>query len=45
MAGRLTGAKPLSEPMLIYCQLLDQWEQNSMKFESKFERFHLRKCV
>ena len=33
MACRLFGAKPLPEPMLVYCQL-DSWEQISVKFES-----------
>ena len=28
-------AKPLSVPMLAYCQL-DSWEQISVKFESEF---------
>ena len=32
MACRLTGAKPLSEPMPEYC-LLDPWEQTSVKFK------------
>ena len=31
MACRLFGAKPLSAPMLVYCQL-DYWEQTSLKF-------------
>ena len=31
MACRLFGAKPLSEPMLEYCQF-DPWEQTSVKF-------------
>ena len=31
MACRLAVAKPLSEPMLEYCQL-DRWEQTSVKF-------------
>ena len=35
MAWHLFGAKPLPEPMLIYCEL-DRWEQTSVKFESKF---------
>ena len=30
--------KPLSEPMLTYCQL-DPWEQTSLKFESKHTNF------
>ena len=38
MACRLFGAKPLSEPMLAYCQL-DSWEQISVKFKSKFYLF------
>ena len=44
MACRLFGAKPLSEPMLAYCQL-DSWEQFSVKFESEFYHFHSRKCL
>ena len=36
--------KPLSEPMLEYCQL-DPWEQTSMKYQSKFIHFHSRKCI
>ena len=40
----LDGAKPLSEPMLTYCQL-DPKEHISMKFYFKFKYFHLRKCV
>ena len=35
MACRLFGAEPLTEPMLVYCQL-DSSEQISVKFESKF---------
>ena len=35
MACHLVGAKPLSEPMLAYCQL-DPLEQTSAKSESKF---------
>ena len=31
MACRLVGTKPLSEPMLEYCQL-DPWEPTSVKF-------------
>ena len=42
MACRLFGAKPLSEPMLPYCQL-DPTEHISMKFYSKFRSFHSRK--
>ena len=44
MACRLDGVKPLSEPMLDYCQL-DPSEQTSMKFQSKFKHFHSRKCT
>ena len=44
MACRLFGAKPLPEPMLIYCQL-DSREQVSVKFESEFYHFHSRKCI
>ena len=44
MACRLFGAKPLSKPMLCYCQL-DPFEQTSMKFESKYTFFHSRKCI
>ena len=35
IAWRLFGAKPLPEPMLIYCQS-DYWEQVSVKFEQNF---------
>ena len=35
MACRLSGAKPLSEPMLTYCPM-DPQEQTLVKFESKF---------
>ena len=44
MACRLFDAKPVSEPTLIYCQLYP-WEQNSVKFESKYKTFHSRKCI
>ena len=44
MACRLTGAKPLSEPKLEYCQL-DPSEQYSVKYQSKFIHFHSRKCI
>ena len=44
MAWCLTGDKPLSEPMLTYCQF-DPWEQTSAKFESKYKRFHWWKCI
>ena len=44
MACCLNGAKPLSEPVLTYCQL-DPKEYISMSFYLKFKYFHLRKCV
>ena len=42
MACRLDGTKPLSEPMLTYCQL-DPKEHISMKFYLKFKYFHSTK--
>ena len=44
LACRLFGAKPLSKPMLVYCQL-DPREQSSVKFKSKYKNFHSRKCI
>ena len=44
MACRLVGAKPLSEPMVEYCQLGPK-EQTSVKSEAKFTHFHSRKCI
>ena len=44
MACRLLGAKPLSEPMLTYSQSGHK-EQNSVKYHSKLEHFHSRKCI
>ena len=44
MACRLFDAKPLSIPMLGYCQL-DHWEQTSLKLLSKYKDFHSRKCI
>ena len=44
MACRLFGAKPLSKPMLGYCQL-DRQEQTSVKLESEFYHFHSTKCI
>ena len=44
MACRLCGAKPLSEPMLYYCQL-DPSKQTPVKLYSKFKHFHSRKCI
>ena len=40
----LFSTKPLSGPMLYYCQL-DRWEQTSIKLYSKFKHFHSRKCI
>ena len=39
IAHYLLGAQPLSEPMLVYCQL-EPKEQTSLKFLSKFKHFH-----
>ena len=44
MACRLVGAKPLSEPMMDYCQL-DPCGHISMKFWLKHNNFHWRKCI
>ena len=44
MACHLLAAKPLPEPMLVYCQL-DSWEQISMKFQSEFYNFHSRNFI
>ena len=44
MACCLFGTKPLSKPMLGYCQL-DHLEQNSVKFYSKYKTFHSRKYI
>ena len=44
LACRLFGAKPLPEPMLVYCQL-DSWEQISVKLGTGFYHFHSRKCI
>ena len=44
MACCLFSTKPLSKPMLDYCQW-DNWEHISMKFESKCDDFHTRKGV
>ena len=41
---RLDGAKPLSEPVLTYCQL-EFKEHSSMKFYLKFKYFHSQKCA
>ena len=34
----------MTETMLVYCQLI-HWEQISVKFLSKFKRFHSRTCA
>ena len=44
MVCRLFSAKPLTEPMLAYCQF-DSWEQISVKLESEFYNFHSRKRI
>ena len=44
IACRLSGAKPLSEPMLYNCQL-DPKGQTSVKLYSKFNYFYSRKCI
>ena len=44
MARRLFGTKPLSKPMLGYCQL-DPYEYISVKFESRYKIIHSRKCI
>ena len=41
MACRLNGAKPLSDPMLEYCQ----FGQTSVKSLPEFMHFHSRKCI
>ena len=44
MACRLFGTKPLSKPMLGYCQL-DLQGQTSLKFYSKYKTFYCQKCI
>ena len=44
MACCLVGAKPLSEPVLKYCQL-DPKEHISIKFYVKFKSFHWKKDI
>ena len=44
IACHLFGAKPLSEPMLAYCQL-DPKEHVSIKFCLKIKSFHSEKCI
>ena len=43
-ACRLFGDKPLSKPMLGYCQS-DPEDQTSVKFLSKYKTFHSRECI
>ena len=44
MACRLFGAKPLSEPMIIYCHLYPMGHI-SIKYHSKFKSFYSNKCI
>ena len=44
MACHLFVAKPLPEPMLVYC-LLHSLELISVKFEFEFYPFHSRQCI
>ena len=44
IACYLLGTKPFSEPMLAYYKF-EHWEQNSVKFESKYNNFHTRKSI
>ena len=44
VAFHLFCAKPIHEPVLIYCQL-DHQEQTSVTFESKHSSFHSGKCI
>ena len=44
MACRLIDPKPLSEPMLYYCQL-DPQGQTFRKSYSEFKHFHSGKCI
>ena len=44
MARCLFGAKPLSEPLITYCQS-EPKEHISMKYYFKFKIFHSRKCT
>ena len=43
-ARGLFGAKPLSAPMVVYFQI-DPWEQNPVKFGSKWSNFRTSKCI
>ena len=44
MACHLCGAKPLSEPIMTYCQL-DPWKLTLVKFQTKYRSFLPRKCI
>ena len=44
MAWHLFSAKPLFEPMLAYCRL-DPWQQISVKYQSKYNNFHIIKSI
>ena len=44
MACHLFGAKPLSKPIVGYCQL-EPLQQTSVKFSSKCKAFHSWKCI
>ena len=44
MACRLVGAKPLSDPMLKYCQL-DLQEKYFHEILFEIQSFYLRKCM
>ena len=44
MACRLFGAKPLSEPIMTYCQFKRK-EHISVKYYLKFKMFHWIKCI
>ena len=44
MAWRLFGAKPLSEPMMAYCQL-DPRKHTSLKYYLRIKNFHSGKCI
>ena len=41
MACRLFGAKPLSKPMLVYCQLIP-YEQTSVNFLYEISNFFIK---
>ena len=44
MACHLFSTKPLSKPILSYCQM-DPWQQSSLKFQPKYKTFHSRKYI